>query len=68
MHRRINITLPERVLDAVDRYARKEGQTRSGLLVRAVTHYIGRARDTALTKTRRRGRPKSRKVMLARKN
>ncbi len=42
--KRINITVPERVLDAVDRYARRAGATRSGLLVQAVTEYIGRSR------------------------
>jgi predicted RNase H-like HicB family nuclease len=39
--KRVNITMPERVLDAVDRYAAREGETRSGLLVRAVTEYMG---------------------------
>jgi predicted RNase H-like HicB family nuclease len=39
---RINITLPERVLDAVDRFAKAGGKTRSGLLVEAVTAYMGR--------------------------
>ncbi len=38
--RRINITLPERVLRAVDRQAEREGETRSGLLVRAATTYM----------------------------
>jgi metal-responsive CopG/Arc/MetJ family transcriptional regulator len=45
---RINITVPERVLDAVDRYAKSVGQTRSGLLVDAVTTYMGRGGDEAL--------------------
>lgn len=40
---RVNITVPERVLDAMDRFARSAGQTRSGLLVEAVTAYMGRA-------------------------
>jgi predicted RNase H-like HicB family nuclease len=40
--RRINITLPERVLALVDEQARREGETRSGLLARAVLDYIGR--------------------------
>jgi predicted RNase H-like HicB family nuclease len=53
---RINITMPERVLDAVDRFAAKHGQTRSGLLVRAVTSYIGGCERDAL-KPARRGRP-----------
>ncbi len=38
--KRINITVPERVLDAVDRFAQRQGRTRSGLLVEAVTQYI----------------------------
>lgn len=44
--KRINITMPERVLDAVDRFAEQAGETRSGLLVRAVTAYMGRDKDS----------------------
>ncbi len=40
--KRINITMPERTLDAVDRYAERHGDSRSGLLVRAAMEYIGR--------------------------
>jgi predicted RNase H-like HicB family nuclease len=40
--RRVNISMPERVLEAVDQYAVKTSETRSGLLVRAVTEYMGR--------------------------
>jgi predicted RNase H-like HicB family nuclease len=40
--KRINITLPERVLALVDEQARREGETRSGMLARAVLDYIGR--------------------------
>lgn len=40
--KRINITMPERVLEAVDRYARARNKTRSGILVQAVTTYMGR--------------------------
>ena len=40
--RRINITLPERVLALVDEQARCEGESRSGLLARAVMEYIAR--------------------------
>jgi len=40
--KRINITLPERVLTLVDEQAKVEGETRSGLLARAVLEYIGR--------------------------
>ena len=38
--RRINITLPERVLAVVDQAAVREGQSRSGLLARAAISYI----------------------------
>lgn len=40
--KRINITLPERVLALVDEQAKREGETRSGLLARAALDYIGR--------------------------
>lgn len=40
--KRINITLPERVLALVDAQAKREGESRSGLLARAVLDYIGR--------------------------
>ena len=55
--KRINITLPERVLDAIDRFADASGETRSGLLARAATEYIGRAGDKSLP-TAKRGRRK----------
>jgi predicted RNase H-like HicB family nuclease len=57
--KRINITLPERVLDAIDRFADASGETRSGLLARAATEYIGRAGDKAMP-TAKRGRKKIR--------
>jgi predicted RNase H-like HicB family nuclease len=40
--KRINITLPERVLALVDEQATREGESRSGLLARAALDYIGR--------------------------
>ncbi len=40
---RINITLPLRILRAVDAYARKQGQTRSGFIARA--SWLRRTRD-----------------------
>lgn len=43
--KRINVTLPERVLEAADRFAEQAGETRSGLLARAVSEYINRHRD-----------------------
>lgn len=42
--KRINITLPERVLALVDEQARRDGETRSGLLARAVLEYIRRSK------------------------
>lgn len=39
---RIGITMPQRVLDAIDRHAKAHGETRSGLLARAAVRYIGR--------------------------
>ena len=38
--KRINITMPERLLTAVDYYAKRHRETRSGLLVQAVTEYM----------------------------
>jgi predicted RNase H-like HicB family nuclease len=58
--KRISITMPERVLEAADRYAVEHGETRSGLLVQAVTQYIGRGGDKALAKVRP-GRPRKTK-------
>ena len=52
--KRINITVPERILDSMDRYAQRRGETRSGLLVRAAMEYIGRQDDAALTAAGRR--------------
>ena len=38
--KRVNITMPERLLNTVDHYARKHGETRSGLLAHAVAEYM----------------------------
>lgn len=38
---RINVTLPEDVLDAIDRYAEDNGLTRSGFLARAAKREMG---------------------------
>ena len=38
---RINITLPERTLAAMDAYAHQIGESRSGLISRAVVAYRG---------------------------
>jgi hypothetical protein len=42
--KRVNITMPQRVLDSIDRYAASEGETRSGLLVKAATTYMAARR------------------------
>ncbi|NOQ64965.1 MAG: hypothetical protein GQ582_10690 [Methyloprofundus sp.] len=39
--KRVNITMPEYLLNTVDNYAKKHGETRSGLLAHAVTEYMG---------------------------
>ncbi|MCD4708462.1 MAG: type II toxin-antitoxin system HicB family antitoxin [Candidatus Sabulitectum sp.] len=38
--KRINVTMPERLLNTVDHYARNHGETRSGLLAQAITEYM----------------------------
>ena len=38
--KRVNITLPERVLNLMDKYARKHGETRSGFITQAAMEYI----------------------------
>jgi predicted RNase H-like HicB family nuclease len=38
--KRINITMPERLIRTVDQYAKKNGSTRSGLLSQAITEYM----------------------------
>jgi len=43
---RIGVTMPQRVLDAIDRHAKSSGETRSGLLARAAARYIGREAGT----------------------
>lgn len=40
--RRINVTLPEYVLEAADHWAKKHGQSRSGLLASATMDYLTR--------------------------
>ncbi len=51
--KRINITMPQRVLDAVDRFAASNHETRSGLLVKAATDYIWRRKAGTKTSSRR---------------
>jgi predicted RNase H-like HicB family nuclease len=38
--RRVNVTLPERVLNVMDKYAADHGGTRSGLIAEAAIEYI----------------------------
>ena len=38
--RRVNVTLPERVLTMMDKYANEHGETRSGLITQAAIEYI----------------------------
>lgn len=42
--RRINISMPERVLAVIDEEARRSGETRSGFLAKAAFEYIDRHR------------------------
>ncbi len=42
--KRVNITLPERVLSVVDQLASRMGETRSGLLAKAAMEYVERHR------------------------
>jgi len=38
--RRVNITLPERILASMDEYAARHGETRSGLIAQATIEFI----------------------------
>ncbi|WP_031387812.1 type II toxin-antitoxin system HicB family antitoxin [Desulfonatronum thiodismutans] len=44
--KRVDVTMPGFLLDAVDQYARKHGESRSGVLVQAVTEYMAAHRST----------------------
>jgi predicted RNase H-like HicB family nuclease len=46
--KRVNITMPERLVRTVDSYAKKKGLTRSGLLAQAVTEYMAHHPDQNL--------------------
>jgi predicted RNase H-like HicB family nuclease len=45
--KRVNVTIPQRVLDAVDRTAAAQNDTRSGLLTKAATTYLQTHRTVA---------------------
>ena len=49
--KRVNITVPARVLAIVDQAAAREGETRSGLLVRAALSYLERRSNAKTTLT-----------------
>ena len=38
--KKVNVTMPEKLLNTVDQYAKKHGESRSGLLAQAVTEYM----------------------------
>ena len=38
--KRVNITIPERLLNSLDYFAKKHGETRSGVLAQAATEYM----------------------------
>ena len=42
--KRINITLPERILHTVDHYAKSRNLSRSGLIAQALTQYMAVSR------------------------
>ena len=44
--KRVNITLPERVLNLMDKYATEHGETRSGLITQAAIEYIASRQET----------------------
>ncbi|HTV47402.1 MAG TPA: type II toxin-antitoxin system HicB family antitoxin [Phycisphaerae bacterium] len=48
--KRINVTIPQRVLDAVDRVATAEHETRSGLLTKAASEYVNARKKLKLKK------------------
>lgn len=38
--KRVNVTIPERLLNTIDLYAKKHGESRSGLFAQAATEYM----------------------------
>ena len=45
--KRVNVTLPERVLKLMDKYASDNGETRSGLITQAALEYIASHDDVS---------------------
>jgi predicted RNase H-like HicB family nuclease len=56
--KRINITVPERVLDAIDRFTHERGQTRSGFLVEAATEHMGRSGHPLVSRSADKPKPR----------
>ncbi len=46
--RRVNITLPERILTLMDKYASEHGETRSGFITQAAIEYISSRQESNL--------------------
>lgn len=44
--KRVNITLPERILNLMDKYASDHGETRSGLIAQAAVEYIAARQES----------------------
>ncbi len=49
----VTLTIPQRVLEAPDQFARQRGESRSAMVVHAVAALLGRAADPALRADRR---------------
>jgi predicted RNase H-like HicB family nuclease len=45
--RRVNVTIPERVLSLIDDYASRHGETRSGLITQAALEFIAEQAEAA---------------------
>ena len=50
---KINITLPDDELSRIDRYVKKEGTTRSGLILRALRSYVKKQEEEAAEREKR---------------
>ena len=50
---RVNITMPRRILDAVDRFAAAHDDTRSGLLLKAITQHMAMSKQSKEPKQRK---------------
>jgi len=44
--RRVNVTIPERVLSLIDDYASRHGETRSGLITQATLEFVANHTET----------------------